>query len=366
MLAACNSANPKAAGGDANFQVTPVTPAVISQLQDERSVKYHPPAAAVCPVEPVYSYRLGTGDILYAKLYLPSNPGFDGNSAEKYSQYLSVDSWQEYNEVIVKDDGNVSFPYVGEVQFANKTLSEAKQSLDRALARYFKNPQSVLEVKEFKSRKVQLTGELHKPGEQYLRFAPLRVLEAVDAAGGVLDSADIADAAITHRDGSVEKIDLFALMNNGDASQNRILFDGDTLHVPANYGNKIFVMGEVNKPALQYIKAGTMTVMEALDASQGMNPATASYAKIYVIRGAIHDHANEVAPADAPAAPLQTKVYQLDSSTGSGLAMAAQFPLQPNDVVYVSPAAISEWNLFISQLLPFNAVYPVATTAGNR
>lgn len=358
MLAACNAADPKLSGNDAGFRVTPVTPAVVAQLQNEQSEKYHPSVTAICPLEPEYNYRLGPGDILFAKLYLPSNQGFDGSTTERYSQYLSMDSWQEYNEVIVKDDGNVSFPYVGEMPFANKTLSEAKEMLDMALAKYFKHPQSVLEVKEFKSRKVQVTGELHKPGEQYLRFAPLHVLEAVDAAGGLLDSADTAVATLTHKDGSIDKIDLFALMNNGDTSQNRILWDGDTLNIPANYGNKIFVMGEVSKPSMQYIKAGHMTIMEALNnASQGVNPITASYSNIYVIR--------ENAAAET-AAPLQTQVYHLDGSTGSGLAMAAQFPLEPNDVVYVSPTGLSEWNEFINQLLPTGVIYTGATITNNR
>ena len=365
-LAACTSLSPQISDGD-GYQVTPVTPVLLSQLQHEQFDKYN--SAAPPLSEASYSYRIGPADILFAKLYLPSVEGFDGYINNHYA--LS-DNWQEYNEVIVKDDGNVSFPYVGEVELGGKTLPEAKRALDAALGKYFKEPHSVIEVKEFKSHKVQITGEVHKPGQQYLRYAPLHVLEAIDAAGGLQDDADLADASIIHKDGTSEKIDLFALMNSGHSSQNRILFDDDTLHVPANAGNKVFVLGEVNKPALQYIKAGHMTLMEALNSSEGLNSVTASYAQIYVIRGIfdnappkpasdlVVDASETTTPAPAPEAapavnPLQTKIYKLDSSTGDGIAMAAQFPLQPNDVVYVSPTSISEWNKFISLLLPYNA-----------
>ena len=115
---------------------------------------------------------------------------------------------------------------------------------------------------------------------------------------------------------------------------------------------KVFIMGEVSKPSFQILKTGSMSIAEALTASQGLNSLTAQYKQIYVIRGAMH---NTIAPAGAAnVSPMSTTIYQLDASNGTGMAMSAQFPLKADDVIYVSPTVVSEWSKVINQALPFS------------
>jgi polysaccharide export outer membrane protein len=45
-------------------------------------------------------------------------------------------------------------------------------------------------------------------------------------------------------------------------------------------------------------------------------------------------------------------VYHLNASSAVGFMLADRFPLEARDVVYVSPAPITRWNRFLSQLLP--------------
>ena len=111
-------------------------------------------------------------------------------------------------------------------------------------------------------------------------------------------------------------------------------------------------MGEVIKPTFQVLKTGRMTIAEALAASQGLNPQTAQYKEVYVIRGAMNTQFTPTAVATG--SPMKTTIYQLDASNGTGMAMTAQFPLKADDIVYVSPTVISEWNKVINQLLPFS------------
>lgn len=175
--------------------------------------------------------------------------------------------------------------------------------------------------------------------------------------------------------GMSNEIQQTTVMDNGYASfpyAGELLVAGKTLHEATNLlqtamskyfrnpqislevkefnSRKVFVMGAVARPSLQYIKAARVSVAEALSNAQGMDPAAASYKKIYVIRGALN---NTMTPSTT--SPISTRIYQIDASSGTGLALAAQFPLKNNDVLFVSPTAINEWNKIITQLLPYNA-----------
>lgn len=363
-ISSCAPISPSMSGGD-NYEVTQVTPEVISQQQELVAGKYtYSPKAEA---DSTYRYRIGPGDIILANIYVPKLQSTMGDSS---AGVLLNDNWQEYKELIVMEDGNVTFPYVGNIMLGGKSLSEAKVAVDSALSKYFKNPQSMLTVKTFKGRVVHITGRVTKPADLYLQNAPLRVLAAIEMTGGLKDDADLTNATITHKDGTVQKVDLFALVNYGKADHNIILEDGDTLFIPANSGNKVFVMGEVNRPSMVYIKGGRMTALEAISSSNGANAMTTSYGRLYVIRGAVKDvqtadaEGKAVPTVETKANPLQTQIFHIDASNGPGIAMAANFPLQPNDVVYVSPVAITEWNRFITQLLPYSVTN--AATVGHN
>lgn len=402
LLASCTAISPSIQSGDSSqYSVVEVSPQVLGQLQGKQAESNRArPTGDTSGAS--YRYIIGVGDVLVSRFYMA------GSDELSYRNQSLNDTIFEGHQTVVKDDGMASFPYAGEVRLAGKTLPQAKAALNAALRKYYRNPQVTLDVKEYRSSKVQLTGQIKTPGELYLQQSPTNVLQALQKAGGPLDDADLANAQLTRKNGRTQNIDLFALMNGGDANQNLVLLDGDTLHLPAGTGNKVFVMGEVTKPSSLYIKGGRMTVMEALNSSQGLNPNTASYQKVYVLRGEMkapaaapapapvatpvaatttttsvrshgttlstkHDAAAAAAPAPAPAplapaaapAPvadsMHTTIYLIDASSGPGIAMAAQFPLRPNDVVYVSPTAISEWSKIISQILPANGASLNAT-----
>ena len=333
---------------DNNFVVIPVTPDIIFQLRQEQFDKYNSIHRPQLLKLSEYNYRFGIGDVISIKI----------KTAFSQENQLISANWKEFDDLQVDNEGNITLPYIGEVSLIDKTPQEAKQLLKHSFQKYFKDPEPLISIKEFKGRSIQITGEIHKPGEYHLHYEPLHLLEAINIAGGLLDNADLENAVITHKDGTMEDINLYALINYGNSSQNQIMYDKDMLYIPANYGNKVYVMGELNQPTMQTIKAGKMSAMEALNASAGINTTSGATSQIYIIRGAIKNTSNTTHNDNKTIVfhynTLQTKIYQLDGSYGKGLAIAAQFPLQPNDVVYVSTKPITEWNRFITQLLPGN------------
>ncbi len=191
-----------------------------------------------------------------------------------------------------------------------------------------------MRVAAFRGQRVQVTGEVARPSAQSISDVPLRVQDAIAAAGGLGPSAWSRAVTLT-RGGKPQRLDLQALYDEGDLSQNWLLQDGDVLHVPSREENKVFVLGEVRQPSSKLMAKGRMSLAEALGDSAGLDPLT-SNGGVYVFRGRY----------EAP------RVYRLDASSADALLLAVQFQLEPHDVVYVSTYGLTAWNRIVTQLLP--------------
>ena len=64
-----------------------------------------------------------------------------------------------------------------------------------------------------------------------------------------------------------------------------MLQDGDVVHVPSREENKVFVLGEVRRPASKVMARGRMSLAEAIGDSEGFDPVTSNPGGVYVFRG---------------------------------------------------------------------------------
>jgi len=309
---------------DEEFKVQDITPDLLARL----AVEALPPLRLTDPLAAELSsfeYRIAPFDVLLVTVW--DHPELTTPTGQFRSP--------EENGVRVGGDGTMFYPHVGVVQVAGRTAAEVRKLLAERINRFIANPQLDVRVVAFRGKRVQVTGEVTQPMTVPVTDVPLRVQDALAQARGFTPEADPANVTLS-REGRTYRLNLQALYERGDLSQNWLLKDGDVVHVNDRSRNKIFVLGEVRVPQSRLMVKGRMNLAEALSETGGMEQAIANVSKIYVLRG---DY-------QAPS------IYRLDASSPDALLLASQFQLSPRDVVFVSTYALSQWSRVVSQILP--------------
>jgi polysaccharide export outer membrane protein len=296
-----------------------------------------------------YQYRVGPGDVLtitvweHPELTIPA--GSFRTAAEGGNE--------------VKADGTVFYPYAGELQVNGLTTAEIKAQLEQKLASVIKRPQVDVRVADFRSQRVYVSGAVRQPGVVPVTKIPLTLIDAIEQLGGLANNASWGDIQLT-RNGETQSISLRSLYETGAWSENLLLQHGDLIHVPRNDADKVFVLGEVNRPqGILMSRTGT-SLAEALASANGINESRADGRGIYVLR-------NTGVSLDEDGMPVyNATIYHLNAASAVGFMLADKFTLSPRDIVYVSPAPITRWNRFLSQLLPSVSAVGVIDDLGDN
>ena len=151
---------------------------------------------------------------------------------------VSISVWKEKDletVALVRPDGGLSFPLVGDVEAAGHTLRQVRDVLTERLKPYIPDPVVTVAVKEIGGDHVYVLGRVNRPGE-YPFSQPIDVMQALSLAGGTTPFASLNHIEILHRDGSGAQHAMrfrYADVAHGrDLSQNVLLHSGDTVVVP--------------------------------------------------------------------------------------------------------------------------------------
>ncbi len=316
---------PAAASAEAGaVQLVAITPALLVAQAEDRARAGGARARDPLSAGNGYPYRVAPFDVLSVIVW--DHPELTIPAGEFRSADVAGNA--------VQADGTMFYPHVGVVPVAGKTIPEIRALLTERLRKFVENPQLDVRVAAFRGKRVQVTGDVQKPSTQPITDVPLRVQDAIAAAGGLSPSAWSRGVTLT-RGGKAHRLDLQALYDEGDLSQDWLLEDGDLVHVPSREENKVFVLGEVRQPSSKVMARGRMSLAEAIGDAAGLDPVT-SNGEIYVFRGRSG----------------AARAFRLDASSADALLLAVQFQLEPHDVVYVATYGLTSWNRVVTQVLP--------------
>lgn len=337
-------------------------------------------------------YTIGVGDVV-----LLATPQA-GNTIEELSGLLAAqNSRQGYT---VQDDGAIAVPDVGRVPVAGLTLEEAEAVVFRRLVEAQIDPSFSLEIAEFNSKRVSIGGAVNTPTIAPISLTPLRLDQAIVAAGGItVVDQDYATIRI-YRDGTIYQIPLAEFYSQPDLQKVR-LTDGDSVFVDTEYDlakaesyfseqillanfrasvrasaiselqtevslrradmseardnfstrleldsverDYVYLTGEIAEQSRYPLPFDRKAVLaDALYGDAGGVPnQTASSRNIYVLRASPD-------PRDFGA----VTAWQLDLRNAANMLLATRFELRPNDVVFIAEQPVTKWNRVVNQITP--------------
>ncbi len=165
-----------------------------------------------------------------------------GNPERSYiigkGDILSIVTWKEPDlskeEVLVRIDGNISFPLLNDVPAAGSTTMQLKDIIEIKLKKYVANPVVTVTVDNAESQKFYVLGEVANTGEYSLN-KELTILQAFALAGGFTEWAQKDEIILFREYGNKKKVIRLRykeIIESGDFSKNISIKANDTIIVP--------------------------------------------------------------------------------------------------------------------------------------
>ena len=150
---------------------------------------------------------------------------------------LKVSVWKDEHltqETVVRPDGMITFPLIGEVTAAGRTTEDLRSEIAKRLVKYIPTPNVTVTVLKVLSYRIYVLGRVNKPGE-YMVGHHTDVLQALSMAGGLTPYASENDIKIIRRGGGDQQVFHFRygdMQKGKDLKQNMLLQRGDVVMVP--------------------------------------------------------------------------------------------------------------------------------------
>jgi len=205
---------------------------------------------------------------------------------------ISVPNFTDPNlnsQVTIPPDGRITLALINDVMAAGKTTSQLQQELTKKWNEYVVDPAVSVVLIQKHIDHVTVSGYVVHPGEIDFR-PPLRLSQAIGAAGGGLPNGDLHKVFLTRSSGDREVVDLSRpdLTTGTDAD---VLLDvNDSVYIPEKR-TVVSVVGEVKEPG-SFDYKDNMTVLELLTVAGGVLPDIAD------LHGSSITHDGRVQPLD--------------------------------------------------------------------
>ena len=228
-------------------------------------------------------------------------------------------------------NGKIRIPDLPDLYVVGLTLDQARDAIEEAFkSEEVKDVDAFVSYRDRFQRKVELIGQVsipHVPVDGRTRLYDVLSQARLPPTTNLFMS-------YVMRDGHRLAIDLNALVNKGNLRENIVMRGGDKIYIAQPNSAQVVVMGEVNRPVAIDMPLGFTTLPQAIVAAGGI-PFTGDRDCIQIFRGG----------TPCPKIFLVSWCHLVHLP-------AESLMLIPGDTIFVRERPITQWNRFISQLLP--------------
>jgi polysaccharide export outer membrane protein len=191
---------------------------------------------------------------------------------------VTRDVTEASGDFLVRLDGKIDFPLVGEVTVAGLNAGQLKSRLEELLKKELRDPQVTVNVKQMRVNRVYVLGQVQKPGIADYRPG-WHLSQVIASCGGLADLPERV-RAIVIRNGASQTVRLRSIFVDGIEQDDLPIMPGDIVSVQSDVTLRVNVIGPVSKPGMLTVLEGQGAV-EALAAAGGdAQGAALSKAKI--------------------------------------------------------------------------------------
>jgi polysaccharide export outer membrane protein len=150
---------------------------------------------------------------------------------------IEVSVWKEpelTKQLVVRPDGKITYPLIGEVQAAGKTVKQLQEEVFKRLEKYVTDAHVTVILLKAQNYRIYVTGKVNKPGD-FVIGKPVNVMQAISMAGGLTPFASPGSIMVIRTVGGKEEVFPFnykEIAKGQSLEQNRTLMPGDVVVVP--------------------------------------------------------------------------------------------------------------------------------------
>src|SRR5690606_8586675 len=276
---------------------------------------------------PMPNIRLVPGDVMRIMI---------SDSAQEGAIFAPLSSGGTvFDAVRVNAKGEISLPCAGKIGVRGLALDQVADKIEKSLRGKASDPQVHVELVGDLSGSVLVAGVVKSPGRFSTLQGPLTLLDAINLAGGPIPEPHLT--TVTVRTGKSVR-----------AYNYKELLDGRNVPVPPHSeiiverARKRFVaMGAVTEPGLHDLPSENPSLLETMGSIGGLKEANADPTGVCIFRRSIDPETRQPKPI----------VFQLNMRNPESIFLAGQFLVHPDDAIYVTNAAVYEWQKIISPIV---------------
>jgi polysaccharide biosynthesis/export protein len=291
-------------------------------------------------------YIVGPGDTLVVSVWEAPPAALFGSTALDPLAGGATSHETVFPEQMVNLEGTINIPFAGMVPAAGKSLQQIEEEIVHRLTDKANQPQVMARLSRNATSNVTVVGEVTTSARVPLTAGCERLLDVLASVGGVRQPVGKITLQVTRGD-QVQELALDTIIR--DPKQNIVLQPGDVI-TALFQPFSVTVLGAMGKNDEINFEAQGITLAQAMARAGGLQEMRADARAVFIFR-LVNSNALDWAtpPKTTPEGKVPV-IFQVNLKDPASFFVAQSFPLNNNDVLYVSNAPAAQLQKFLTIL----------------